>query len=546
VLKVVLVDDEDIIREGLSGAINWEKLGFSIVRQAEDGEQALQAIAETVPDVVITDIKMPFVDGLQLIEAIKPKYPQLYIIIISGHDEFQYAQKAVKLGAFDYILKPIDLEYLETILKNIKSDYERRQQKAREVLTLKEKIANNIPLLREQFFWDIINENIDKTEIAARTEDLKIDPQAKNYGVIIAQFDDYYIITGDMDDSQRRGLEKSFEQLITALCAEGQSVVLTAKAVHETVIVIWGPNTDEVTSAINGLSANIRKRVNELGQYTVTVGIGTVVDSVHSLAKSYRQANEVLDYKFILGKNRELYYKDLDLLPKHNLKFMDYDETALISAIKLGDKNAVQERLASLVEILKKNGGSYLYMQIMVGEIYMQALKILKEAGGLGEEVFNDPLEIYQKMIAYQTVEDITGQLAEALGRIIDYIYMRRSNKFYQTIEKAKEYLKLNYAKDDLTLEDVAKHVNMGPSYFSFTFKQEVGTNFVDFLNHIRLEKAKQLLMVSDCKSYEVSYQVGYNNPTYFSTIFKKYVGVSPTEYKNQFKGETTTIPDSK
>jgi two-component system response regulator YesN len=535
-LKVVLVDDEEIIRDGLLAAVPWEDMGFHVVGQAEDGEQALQVIEDTHPDVVITDIKMPFIDGLQLIESIKPKYPDLYIVIISGHDEFQYAQKAIKLGAFDYILKPIELEYLVNLLHKLRDDNEQRRLKDGEMLTLKEKFAHNLPLLRERFFWDAIHENIEPENFEARLEDLKL-LRNQFYMAVIVQLDNYYVVTAEMDDNQRRLMEKSFEQMMKGLCSDGQSIVLAAKTIHELVIAIWGLSPEEIESRLSGLLEKIHRKVSELGNYTATVGIGTIAASVDLLAQSYREAGEILDYKFILGKNCDLYFKNLNQLPKSELKSIDYDETGLISAIKLGDKQAVGESLDALAENLRAHGGSHLYMQFIIGDIYMQALKVLKEAGGSGEEVFNDPLEIFHKMIAYQTVEDITKQLGETLIKIIDYIYMKRNNKFYQSTEKAKEYLKLNFAKDDLTLEDVAKYVNMAPSYFSFIFKQEAGTNFVDFLNQIRLEKAKQLLMISDCKSYEVSYRVGYNNPTYFSTIFKKYVGVSPTEYKNQFKG---------
>ncbi len=535
-LKVVLVDDEEIIREGLLVSVPWEKLGFNVVGQAEDGEQAAQVIEETNPDVVITDIKMPFVDGLQLIEMVKPRYQDLYIIIISGHDEFQYAQKALKLGAFDYILKPIDLDYLETLLRRIGRDNEQRCLKDGEVYTLKEKYASNLPLLRERFLWDIINENIEEQKFTSRLEDLKL-IREQCYVVLIVQLDNYYVITSEMDDAQRRLMEKSFGETVKGLCPVEQSMVLSAKAVHELVIIVWSSNAEEIKTALAGLSEKIHQKIRELDKFTVTIGIGNIAMSLDSLAQSYRQAGEILDDKFVLGKNCDLYFKDLRQLPKTELKLNDYDETTLVSAIKLGDKQGVNERLAALAANLRTNGGSHLYMQFIMGDIYRQALKVLKEAGGSGEELFNDPLEVYHKMIAYQTVEDMTEQLAETLFKIIDYIFMKRNNKFYQSTEKAKEFLKLNYAKEDLTLEDVARHVNLAPSYLSFIFKQEAGTNFVDFLNQIRLEKAKQLLMISDCKSYEVSYKVGYNNPTYFSTIFKKYVGVSPTEYKNRFKG---------
>ncbi|MGE5583305.1 MAG: response regulator [Bacillota bacterium] len=540
-LKVVLVDDEDIIREGLAAGVPWESLGFSIAGQAEDGEQAIQVIEAANPDLLITDVKMPFIDGLQLIERVKPKYPQMYIVIISGHDEFHYAQKALKLGAYDYILKPIDLDYLQVLLRNILASDETRKRKELEVLSLQQKVASSLPLFQEKFLRDLLTENIDPAEIDLKTAELQIDPAYFWGRVCLIQLDDYYIIAKDLSDQQRKELERAFNELIKRTHASEETFVLALEAAHKRVLVILGREeaccADEAIESI--LKETHYKMKAETG-CTFTVGVGNICRSVQNLANSYREASEALNYQFILGKNRNIYFKDLNLQPQREAKSFDYDVTAVVSAIVTGDKNLMAEKLKNLVDILALQGGSQGLLQAIVGGTFTQALKILKEAGGSGEEVFNDPLEEYNRIIACQTAADMANRLTEVLARISDYIHIRKSNKFYQTIEKAKEFLRSNYAKEDLTLDEVARYVNMGPCYLSFTFKQEVGTNFTDYLNQIRLEKAKELLMVSNYKSYEVCYMVGYNNPTYFSTVFKKYVGVSPTEFKNKFKDQDT------
>jgi two-component system, response regulator YesN len=534
-LKVVLVDDEEIIRDGIYAAVDWETLGCEVVAQADDGEQALRMIEETGADVIITDIKMPFIDGLELIERVKPKYPGIYIIIISGHDEFHFAQKALKLGAFDYILKPIEIDYLKEILLKIRSDYELRNKKELEVDSLREKLASNLPLLQERFFGDLLSGKVTGLEITKKLEELKIGDSGNYFAVLIAQIDDYYLVTQDLDDQQRNRFDQSFDLMIKdGGLSEKTIFVLEGKAGERIIAVATDYDPQDLEKAVVELCEAIHRKTGLMGEnFTVTVAIGTIGDTLGFLAKSYQEALEALNYKYILGKNRDIYFKDLHSVPKKEFYDINYNESELISAIKMADKKLVRERLRALTgEIHAEGDKSYLYMQIMVSSIYRQALKLLHEVGGAAEEVFNNPLEVYNRILAFQTAGDMIGELSNVLLSIIDYIDIKRSGKFDQVIEKSKEFISQNYVRDDLSLADVAKYVNMSICYFSFIFKQEMGLTFIDYLTGKRIEKAKELLTASGYKSYEISYLVGYNNPTYFSTIFKKHTGVSPTEYR--------------
>lgn len=539
-LRVVLVDDEEIIREGIYRAVEWEELGFEVAGQAEDGEQALQIFAEVRPDLIITDIKMPFIDGLELIERIKPDYPEVYIVIISGHDEFNYAQKALKLGAFDYILKPIDLDYLKEMLLRIHSDYELRKKKESEIKVLREKITDNLPLFQEHFFKDLLAGRMSLQEIEKRSDESKFSLNGDFHAILIVQIDDYYLVTLYQDDQERNLLENSFDLLLKNTTIGAQGLYIFESKAGERVILVSEYSREDLVNKIAEFTGELHEKVGGLsGHPTLTVAVGNIYDSLSWLSKSYKEAMEALRYKYILGKSRSILFQDLEITSKKEFKSIILNEEEIISAVKQGDKKLVLERLKNLVATLQTEGSegrrSYLYMQILVSSIYRQSLKLLQEAGGSAEEVFNDPLEVYNRILTFQTVQGMIGELANVLSSIIDYIEIKRYGKFDRLIEKSKEYLNQNFERDDLSLTDVARYVNMSTCYFSLIFKQEVGMTFIDYLTTKRIEKAKELLSTSQYKSYEISYMVGYNNPTYFSTIFKKYVGVSPTEYRGNF-----------
>lgn len=533
-LKVILADDEEIIREGILNGIDWNSLGLEVVGQAEDGEQALEIAKDTQPDIIITDIRMPFISGLDFIERIVPILPEAYIIIISGHDEFGYAQKALKLGAYDYILKPIELEYLNDILIKIAADYEQKSRKKDEVSSLKEKAAVNTEFFKECFFKDLALGKISSDEIGSKLKEFDLGSDGIHCSVVAIQMDDYYTIASGLSDDERRDLEIGFCSIIRDREKYGSSAIFFEEKAGECIVCVMDKYKGAVKQKVLDLCSDIREKVGKVGQYTVTIAIGNTYDSISALSKSYKEAIEALTYKFIAGKNRNIFFESLNSEQRNEFYALDCNDVELISLIKTASKDQIQERLKALLEDIKQKGShSYLYMQIVVSSIYMQALRALKDAGGTAEEVFAQPIEVYNKIMSHQTVEGIIGELSNAINNITDYIHTKRSGKFNLVIERVKEYIKKNYAKDDLSLETVANYVNISSCYFSVVFKQEVGETFIDYLTRVRIEKAKELLSVPGYKTYEISYMVGYNNPTYFSTTFKKYTGSSPTEYRD-------------
>jgi len=534
VIKVILIDDEEIIREGLRQEIDWESLNMTVVGEAEDGLAALDLVATITPDIVITDIRMPFMNGLEIIEKIKAKNPETYIIIISGHDEFQYAQRALKLGAYDYLLKPIDLEAVKTSLKNIGAKYDEHYQQKSAVLDLQTKLAHRQPLIIEHFFKDLVYEKLDLSELDLRLTDLGLTKLKKSFGlVLILQLDDYYPLIEKMSETQRRNFEKNLHELIEVIVTNEACFCYEEKHC-EYLIFVLNLNESLCQEKSRHLAHLLHEAISINFNATTTMGVGSSY-CLEKIASSYQEALKALSNKFILGKNREIFFERLENKTSSELEFKIIDETELIETIRLADLPLIKTKLqAILARIINQGENSYFWMQVIAGGIYRQALQLLREVGATPEQVFNDPVAVFQKIFTRQTIQEMGEELLTALNALAQFIEFNRENKFGLVLEKAKQYILKNYAMDSLSLEEVARQASISPCYFSLIFKQELGISFIDFLTNVRINKAKELLAFTNCKTYEVSYQVGYNNPTYFSTIFKKHVGISPTEYRTQ------------
>lgn len=310
-LKVILVDDEEIIRRGILRSVNWGDMGFEVVGEAEDGEQAIELVESVKPDVVITDVEMPFINGLEFIEKIKPEHPDIYIIIISGYDEFHYAQKAIKLGAYDYILKPIELDYLYDLLKKIKSDYDVKHKKRNEISTLKDEISQNMPLLREKVLKDILCGKVDIEKVKMTLPEFYMDGVANYFAVAVVQIDDYSIITQGMNDIQVKELETEFAQLIRHTFDEDADIKVFENNAYESVVCIFDSCKDRMKEKIRDSIRSIRDKFMSIEQYSVTIAVGDIHNSFEELSKSYKEALEALNYKFITGEGQDIYFEDL-------------------------------------------------------------------------------------------------------------------------------------------------------------------------------------------------------------------------------------------
>ena len=398
----------------------------------------------------------------------------------------------------------------------------------------RDNLHENLPPLREHFFRELAEGKIAAPELPAYRTNLQL--ELREYcTTVMLQLDDYYLATFNLADEERARFRNEFAQTVAHALKDEPAIFFYENHPGEYVLCVTDESPEQSQAKTGLIIEKIRADLKQ--QYSVTVAVGNCKASILAFSESYSEAARALSHKFILGRNQNIFFRDLNeqIQQQQTFPSLVQLEAELVSAIKLADIKLIEQRLGALIaEIRARGAAAQLYLKMIIGNIYLQALQTLQQANSTVEEVFDDPLKEYQKIIAHQTIDGMGRELLEVLTSIVEFININKGRKFYQMIAKAQEYLLKNYSRGDLSLEEVANVVHVSSCYFSLIFKQEVGTTFVDYLTKVRIEKAKELLAIPGNLSYEVSYQVGYNNPNYFSTLFKKHVGLSPTEFKNQ------------
>ena len=526
-LKVLLVDDEDIIKSGLRREVKWEELGCLITAEASDGAEALELIRKDPPDVVISDIRMPYKDGLTLMEEARQEYPDLYFLFISGHDEFSYVQRALTLGATDYILKPIDPVYLGERLLKLSSDITSRSR-GEEALQISRRIQ-----IRQFLQRIILNSPADPAEI--RKEAAALDPELpEQFSQIISlQIDHYYSYAGDEESGREEEVRKSFFRLADLFSAD--SCYRITESLREYDLCLCGKDAEDLKLLLDkGIDA-LRKRTRELN-FTVTIGAGDTVSHLENLPRSFRQSREALEMKYLKGDGRLYTSQEYRAFMEARDGVGDpLDSTALLNAVQEGQSEQIPSLISGLAGEVGSRRDPRTVLNWLASDLLLQLMKILSEREMSIEEILDNPLQEWEKMTRSSTAESFLERLQQVLTTLAEAVHVRSDYHSSQILNQAVSYIKENYADNSLSLDEVAARACMSPCYFAVIFKQESGRTFNRYLTDLRINKAKDMILYTDMKSYEIGPKVGYDNPSYFSTVFKKSTGMSPSEYRKNF-----------
>lgn len=521
--KILIVDDEEFIRTAIASIIDWKSIGFTCVLEAEDGELAYEIALEHRPDVILTDIRMPFMDGLELSERITKELPNTKILILTGHDEFEYAKKALKIGVLDYIVKPIRSEALRDVMINTKNILDQEKKRREEYTRIKRQLRKSLPLLKEKFYNSLICNKLSKEEIDKRTKYLEIDLQQESYTVCL--FETTLIKhEEDIEDIEIKNI--SINNFILEIIHSNGIVFNDLSGRHVLLYFNLNRNDLEEREILHGIARKIALQYKKNKNFAVTTGIGNTVLSVNQIHQSYKDALHVLEYKVAFGKGNVFDIIDLGYRSA-NSYFPVKQIKKLLSTLRLGtgyqtELNELFQYLFSQKEISMDN------LRIIMYEIINGVQKLLIETQ------VSDKLEyhIYDQVLHIQTINEMKPLLEDFFSNVFRILHSGKSSKKRQLVEKAKEYIKENYNNCELNLNNTANAIFLSPSYLSVLFKKETGETFIDFLTKIRMEKSKELLRLYDLKAYEIAEQVGYNDPHYFSISFKKYTGYTPSKYR--------------
>jgi|GEM_PF-400177 len=527
-MRVLIVDDEYLIRDGLARSLDWASLGFDVVETAEHGLEALEMVKNHRPDLILTDIRMPFMDGLTLIREIKSIYDQACVVIISGHEEFDYAKTALKLDVFDYVLKPINLNELEQVVRQAISHIEELGLRFKEMTDIREQMQNSMSVLKEHFMLDLVFGKLSEDQILSSAKDYGLNP-AHFFAAALIEVGSPSCEQSDSFYENQRQLEIYFEEMVS----NRDFLFIASISTHEYLLVANDAAEDRLEENLNGIKAEIELQAKEFGLST-TLSAGASSYGLIGLQGSYQYALYAASELFMGAGNRALSFaQDTSKNLPDSIEF--FDISAFKNALTFSDKSAIMSAFNDLrTLVITQSNAPKLVIQLLCLNLFLECKRVLREQGAEIDAVLENPASSIQSIINQPSYERMFEALASLISSILDYYDVVRFKQYAFDVDKAKKFIQANYRDVTLSLKSIAKHINMSACYFSVIFKKETGITYINYLTGIRVDKAKALLLNSNMKVYEIAYEVGYDNPTYFSTLFKKITGISPFDYKKK------------
>ena len=528
-LKVFLVEDESVVREGLRDCIDWARYDFEFCGDAPDGELALPQIRKLRPDILITDIKMPFMDGLTLSKMVSAELPEPKIILISGHNDFEFAKEAIEIGVEQYLLKPVTkaslLQTLETVQKKIEEEREQKNY----LRQFQAETREYEQYAQRTFFEQITSGVLSVSEIYAQAKELHIDIDAESYNIILLT------LQPQSPTEYSQAAAERLEELMAYFLRYGEYLLFRCNLMTYAVIV--KSDAAGMEQATRRCVENIQQRCagdEELDWY---VAVSDPVPRLSGLAECYAKAHTILSYRHLLPEQHVLTAAVLDKGDTRDLSALDaFDASKADSAIVRGFlQMGLQEEVPDFVtEYLLSFGNalnSTLFRQYIMLDLRFNAILAAKKFGFTQEE-FLQPLSSLQYMEPDVDPQELKKYAVTLLRRAIELREQESGNQYKAILQRAIRFIDQHYTEETMSLNAVAKAVNISPNYFSGIFSQEMGQTFVEYLTAKRMEKARDLLRHSGMRSSEVAYEVGYRDPRYFSFIFKKTQGCTPSSYR--------------
>ena len=522
--KVFLVEDEIVTREGIRDNVDWEAAGFRFCGEAPNGEAALPLIEEAKPDVLITDIKMPFMDGLQLSKIIRKMMPWVKIIILSGHDEFNFAQAAVKLGVTEYLLKPISARDLSKVLKELYKTLDAENQEREKLKSLQYKAEDNLVLSREKFLLKLVMGGISSADAVEQSRQLGLDIIAHYYLVIFIQVNlrdnsqpfDYYVY-------------QQVEQVVSEFAGNNLDILLTKKGPEELVLLLKGDSLEQMVEEGSFLAGLIKKEVEKITTCNAVVELGQPQDRLGGIHHSFAEAlvkSKVLNTK-----------KQITPEKTEKISLIKINHAVIEDFLKFGSiynfDNFFNENLLPLAHAALQSAAMkhYFFVDIM--------LAVTQFISDLGGEIENLPLDLQETeniLPKFNNIEKIREEIKRIFSTALSFRSDQSSHERVVILQQARAFLEENFSDPKLKMSQIAERFNLSPGYFSTSFRQEFGETFQDYLGDLRIKHAKELLATTNLKCSVIAFQCGYNDAHYFSFVFKNKTGISPQQFRTQIQ----------
>lgn len=495
---------------------------------------ALPLIRQSKPDVLITDIRMPFMDGLALSKLVLQEFPRMKVIIISGYDDFEYARQAIGIGVERYLLKPITKSSLIDLLEEVreKIEGERAQQNYR--MQFQQEAQEYEQYARRRFFERIVAGQLSLPQIYEQAEKLELDLRAQSYTIVlVSAVPEQHGVTESYSEPGAR-----IRDGLVAYLLKYPQYILFRWNLTTYAVLIKGER-ERIAEYVEQCSKKVSELYETYGpEMSWYVVAGTPTQRLSTLSECFEEVSRLWAYRYLLPEQHIITAGTVNFLVGTGSKqdLMDLDVSKLNPAVVTGVlQNASTQEVSSFVEEYIHSMSDALdsgpFCQYLMLSFRFTATQFVQSLN-ISQKAFLEKLKCLDMVGQNVTVSDLRRYLSDVLLRAIELRDQAAGNQYRSLLKEAVSYIDANYQREDISLNRVAKEVNISANYLSAVFSQEMGTTFVEYLTAKRMEKARELLRTSDLRSGEIAVTVGYKDPHYFSFLFKKTQGCTPRDYR--------------
>ena len=521
--KIMLVEDETAMLRAMTDIIDWPAMAFYPPVACENGREAIKAIEDGfAPDAVITDICMPFTDGIALTEYLAEHCPKTLVVLLTGYDDFSYAHKALKLRVFDYVLKPITPKSLRQLAQRLYDELEDRRIRD---------VDSFDSLTRKRFFTGLLTSRLDPKTVQDSLRVYKLEAAGPWWRAAAVSVDLPPATTAEQSRDNELtlfGLNNIVEELAHGLCSTVECVYIK----EAVCVVLCGATPEALLEDARALSGRVEEGCRLLGKHA-TCGVGLAVQAPYELYNSYSQALLALHYRFFAGAVPLILGEEIDMQSTAEFNYSDYAQK-FFAALKEMDR---ERTLEAVDEMFRQMQSRKLAYPMCLRYCQRMGLDLLDRLSDYltGEEM--DKLEkAWEKanFFSASTLDQLHGMLNDLCALFFDSLAQVGADNATVRMRQAEAYIREHYSDEELSLNTMRDVFSISISYFSATFKAVTGNTFVEYLTQVRIEKAKELLKFTDKRTAEIASEVGFADPHYFSITFKRVTGCTPREYRTR------------
>ncbi|MFD2115162.1 helix-turn-helix domain-containing protein [Paenibacillus yanchengensis] len=534
-MKLLIVEDEEIIRQGIVKKVANCKLPIDSIVETGDGISAMEIMENDTPDIVLTDIRMPGLDGISFIELAKTTYEKIQFIVISGYSDFDYARRVMRQNVSHYLLKPVnDKELKEALQQCIEKISEQRETTKRlEQMDMNQQLSEET--IRQYMLTKLVQQGDieigDKEKWNSYVETL---PQRVNYyQTIIFKLEPFQMPLRSFLIGDERLVWFAIKNMVNERFLQaGIAGLLFEHAINDFELVfVVGFERQEQTMVMEQLLQAVITDNNHFLKLEMTIGVGSIVKQIDHMQQSYQQAKYALCNRILQG-TKQVYEALVRNRVERRLLLTEQDEEMLLYWLKNNQYKAVNQWLErAVLSIAEDKSANYFHLEWYCMDFYLLLRKYLLKETNMTEWLIGEVEDLIQYIQSASNVKEVITRMQQYIHNIQGYWHSNASTS--DVMEEIKQYIDDNF-HEPLTLQSIADQYFIHPNYFSRRFKERFGEKFIDYLTKLRMNRAMQLMSETTMKIFEIAELVGYEDAAYFGSVFRKIFGMTPKQYRDQ------------